>query len=197
MSTADDDRQWAEALAGRDDPAATAGTLREAKLLRAALRQRAPPDELALQREAAEGREKRAAQLLARAQQDPVLGPALAREAARAPRRALWSAIAAASLAGVAVALLWWQAGPDTTVLRNAPDEVYRLHAQDPAALRDSIAVALQAAGVSATRYQRFGREGLDADLPRPLTPEVAAVLARFGIPAPADSVLRIEIEAP
>jgi hypothetical protein len=102
----------------------------------------------------------------------------------------------AASLAAVTVALLWTQRpGIVPPVERQATDAIFRMTADAPLALRADIAAALRAAGVAPMAYERFGRAGLDAELPRPLTPAVRAVLDRYGIPPPADGVLRVEIE--
>ena len=83
----------------------------------------------------------------------------------------------------------------DATV-RTAPDAMTLLQARDPEALRRDIVEALARQGVKTTTYSRFGRAGLDADLPRPLTDDVKRVLDRYRIAAPADGVLRVEIEA-
>jgi hypothetical protein len=103
----------------------------------------------------------------------------------------------AAGIAGIAVALVWTlRPTIETPVYREAPDQLYRMVAEDPRALRDGIVQALRSAGVEAVTYERFGRQGIDAELPRPATPLVREVLARYRIPEPADGVLRIEIEA-
>ena len=65
----------------------------------------------------------------------------------------------------------------------------------DPEGLRRRIVGALSAAGVQVATYGRFGRYGLDADLPQPITPDVDAVLERYRLPVPRDGVLRVEIE--
>ncbi|MBV6417065.1 MAG: hypothetical protein CMLOHMNK_01698 [Steroidobacteraceae bacterium] len=85
----------------------------------------------------------------------------------------------------------------ESPAYREAPDRLHRMVAADPRALRDEIATALRGAGVAIVTYERFGREGIDGELPRPVTDAVRAVLARYRIPEPADGVLRIEIEAP
>lgn len=184
---------WFDSLAGRD------AAVREARVLREALRARTAVDEVSLQRELAAGDASRAAQLLAAAHRDPILGPMLARGARRRayPRRA-WSALLAAGLAGIAVALVWTlRPAIEAPVHREAPDRLHRMVAEDPRALRDEIARALRGAGVDVLAYERFGRQGIDADLPRPITGPVRDILARYRIPEPADGVLRVEIEAP
>lgn len=197
---------WLDTLAGRANDANDAN---DARVLRAALLARPAIDAVALQREIGREDDARAGQLLMRARVDDVLGPALARPVparpleaarpgiARTSRRGLAAALLAASIAGMAVALVWTlRPVGDTTAYRDAPDAVYRLTLAEPRVVRDQIVAALRAAGVAASTYERFGREGIDADLPRPLTPAVRAVLTKFGIPEPQDGVLRIEIEA-
>ncbi|MGD9597498.1 MAG: hypothetical protein AB7G76_03900 [Steroidobacteraceae bacterium] len=192
----DDDQAWLDALGGRAPPGDASRAALEGERLRTALRARAPANEVGLQREIGHETEARTAQLVARARNDAVIGPALAHRAAR--RKALrpaWSALAAAGIAGLVIALAWtWRPGTEVPVERSAPDTVYRITADDPPALRDEIAQALRGAGVSVVAYQRFGREGIDAELPRPVTSRVRAVLEHYRIPLPADGVLRVEI---
>ena len=201
MSGAADDQDWLEALAGRaaGEPANRAGaaTRREAQVLRAALLARARVDEPTLQQEIDPDATARAARLLERARRDEYLAAALARRSGpvAARRVGTWGALLAAGLAGLAVALVWTlRPTLDAPVERGAPDAIHRMVADDPGALRNEIIAALREVGVEASAYGRFGRAGIDADLPRPLTPAVRAVLDRYGIPAPADGVLRVEI---
>ncbi len=191
---------WFDSLAGRDTAggATTSAAANEARALRDTLRARPAVDEVSLQRELAESDSSRAARLLATAQRDPVLGPILARGPSRRayPRR-VWSALLAAGIAGITVALVWsLRPTIETPAYREAPDQLYRVTADDPRALRDEIAQALRNAGVEVVTYERFGREGIDAELPRPATALVREILARYRIPEPADGVLRVEIEA-
>ncbi|HQX47722.1 MAG TPA: MtrB/PioB family outer membrane beta-barrel protein, partial [Steroidobacteraceae bacterium] len=156
-----------------------------------------PSDELSLQREIGRDEETRAALLLERARRDEILAPALKRTSGTAPRKLTgrWGALLAAGIAGLAVALVWTlRPAVEAPIMRGAPDAIHRMVADDPAALRSQIVSALRDAGVEPASYERFGRAGLDADLPRPLTPAVRTVLERFGVPPPGDSVLRIEI---
>jgi hypothetical protein len=180
---------WIDALAGREGGPAAG----DARALRNALRER-PVDELALQAEIAAARE-RSPTLLARARHDPVLGPALGHRPRRPGRPgAGWRMVLAAGVAGLAVALLVTLQAPEEPAYRDAEEPVYRLVADDPSALRDEIATALRAAGVEVVTYERLGREGIDGQLPRPLSDEVRAVLRRYGIPEPADDALVVEI---
>ncbi|MGE0581123.1 MAG: hypothetical protein AB7P31_03140 [Steroidobacteraceae bacterium] len=202
MSDEADDQAWLEALAGRaagDAPADRAGAAarREAQALRAALLARTRVDEPSLQHEIDPDATVRATRLLDRARRDEFLAAALARRPAPSAARRVgtWGALLAAGLAGLAVALMWTlRPTPDAPVERGAPDAIHRMVADDPHALRSEIIAALRDAGVESTAYERFGRAGVDADLPRPLTPAVRAILDHYGIAAPADGVLRIEI---
>lgn len=192
-----DDRDidaWLETLAGRE--AAAGAPVGDARALRAALRTRRTIDERTLLDEIDAARFGHTPRLLERARRDPILGPAIARGASRQRGpRGLWSALLAAGIAGVAVLLVWTlRPGSEPAVYRQAPDAVVRLEADDPRALRDEIAAALRTAGVEVVRYERFERQGIDGELPKPVTPAVLAVLARYGIPLPADAVLRVEI---
>lgn len=192
MNQSNDDQEWLEALAGR----AAAGTpgVREGTALRAAIAEAAArPDHAEIPQDAL-----REAQLIARARREGLLdsrGEALRRWWALG-----WSrGFAVAAIAGVAIALgLYLQAPIEVTdeVVRSAPDGVVRLQADDPVKLKRQIIEELQAAGVQATGYELLGRQGIDADLPRPLSDAVRRVLEKHRIAEPADGVLRIEITA-
>ena len=73
---------------------------------------------------------------------------------------------------------------------------VVRLQTADPHALKKQIVEDFQAAGVHTTEYERPGISGIDAGLSQPLSQEVRGVLQKYRIPAPRDSVLRVEIAA-
>jgi hypothetical protein len=101
----------------------------------------------------------------------------------------------AAALAVLAVGVVWQTfMRPETEVVREGAAAAVQLQARDPVALKRQIIDELKAAGVTATGYESLGTQGIDADLPLPLTPQVRGVLAKHGIAAPADGVLRIEI---
>jgi hypothetical protein len=105
---------------------------------------------------------------------------------------------AAAALA-VGVLLLGWHLSPKTSTSETARaslDGIVRLKAADPQALRQQIAAELGAVGVHANGYAQLGIDGVDADLPLPVSADVERVLASHQIPAPADGALRIEIAA-
>jgi hypothetical protein len=80
------------------------------------------------------------------------------------------------------------------TIDATSPDGVAHLTAADPRALRDQIVSDLRTAGVQPSPYEQLGINGIDADLPRPLTPEVRAALDKHHIPVPPNGTLRIEI---
>ena len=118
------------------------------------------------------------------------------RNAFRATGSRAWAAAALA----VAVLVLAWRLQPaasdDSTapVAATSPDGVARLSSSDPRALRDRIVSDLRAAGVQPSPYEQLGINGIDAELPRPLTPEVRAVLDKHHIPVPPAGTLQIEI---
>jgi hypothetical protein len=73
---------------------------------------------------------------------------------------------------------------------------VVRLQSADPAKLKQELLQDLAAAGVAAKGYERFGHQGIDADLPTPLPPALRQLLQRQGIAAPDDGVLQVEIDS-
>lgn len=180
-----DDNDWLDALAGRDT--VDSATRREALALRGAV--------LAVSRTADNvvrlmpRDTRREQQLLERAAREGVLEHP-------PPRRNYWLPIAAGLALTMTAGLLvrWQTTAPDFEVVRGAEAGVVRLAADDPAALKMRILEALRAAGIEATGYEALGVHGIDADLPQPLTPGARRALAEFGIPEPADGVLRIEI---
>lgn len=187
-----DEHDWLEALAGRggtDTPGAAAA---EGRFLRRAL--------LAARERSARTSAAESGDAVARI--DPAREQALIERAVREgligrPRRAAgWRPLlAAAALAALSFGIAWtlWAPG-DVDVVRSAPDGTVRLEARDPPGLQRRILAELRAAGVEASAYEALDAQGIDADLPQPLPPAVARVLAVHGIPAPADGVLRIEI---
>lgn len=192
MNTDHDIDRWMDTLAGR----ITDDGVPDAVTLRSALRGLPPEDEVAIARELAALEKNGGRDLLDRARRDPVLTQALARRPTS--RRYRWPAVAAALLAGFAVAWFARLPGPPGTgeapVVRESPGTIQRLDAADPSRLRDEIAADLRAAGIEVRTYERFGRAGLDADLPEPLPAALGALLARYRLAAPADGVLRVEI---
>jgi hypothetical protein len=95
----------------------------------------------------------------------------------------------------VAVGIGVWRASlPPLEVVRGVDHGTVHMEARDPAALKRQLTDELEAAGVKVSGYERLGRVGIDADLPQPLPPEVAIILARHQIPIPSDGVLVVEI---
>ena len=74
------------------------------------------------------------------------------------------------------------------------PSPITRLHAADPAALKQQIVDELRVAGVEAIGYDRLGLSGVDAQLPTPVPDAARATLEKYAIGVPADGVVRIEI---
>ena len=200
-----DSDDWFEALAGRPSAEADPAVTAEATLLREALQRwpSASPTLTATQAEA--GR----AALLAAARRDPRVverrGCTLCQAVGRlfaGPRLA--GALALATLAWLAILVGPWHvsnpppsgADPADATLRGSPQEgVQRLQAADPRALREQIVAELARVGVTATRYERNGRHGLDAELPRPPAADVLALLRRHGLAAPPSGGLAVEVE--
>lgn len=185
------DDDWLDALAGRERSENTAAA-REARQLRAAIRARPSiedPDVLAED-------DERAAELIDRARREGLLKRKEVAHLATRTRR--WRSLAAAAIACLAVAFVWqMRPGGEAPVIRGQPDAIHRVQAQDPERLQRDIIQALAGAGVDAAGYESLGRQGIDAELPEPLTPQVREVLERFDLPEPVDGVLRVEIAEP
>jgi hypothetical protein len=180
-----DDRDWLEALAGRET--ADSATRREARVLRAALRSADPaavtaePPNLA-----------REAQLIARAVEEKLIAPT------PPLRRSRWLLPIAAGVLltfSAGILLQFQQQSSQPEVVRG-DDAVVRIAADDPAALKQRILRELRAAGIDATGYEALGAYGIDAELPRPLSEAAKRVLETHHIPEPADGVLRVEIRS-
>lgn len=195
MST-DPDKDWLDALAGRAaggaSPAHAEGQLLRT-MVRAHLAHQAAADR-ATAFTVATPDPMRERALVERARREGLV-PAV--PAQRPTRMNLgWRPmLAAAAIAMVAVGIVWQTVmRPETVVVRGDEDAPVQLRAPDPAALKRQIIDDLRAAGVAPTGYEALDVQGIDADLPQPLTPDAQRVLAKYGIPAPADGVLRIEI---
>jgi hypothetical protein len=211
----DDDAAWLAALAGRsvaDEPGATASSRAEGAMLRSALTRWRPAIEDVATHDPA-----RVARLIARARAvglldaiEPSAVGAFARmratldrwtrdnDSARRRRFATW---AVPALVVVVAAIAYVGVGDrrdvsDDRTVRSADGTVVRLKAVEPMAVQRQLVSALAEQGIKATPYVRFGRYGVDADLPSSPSPELRALLARQGIPLPGDGVLRVEIEA-
>ena len=203
--TMDDDTFWLDALAGRTDspssPAPSRALVLEALALRGLIQsQQLDPAATVPSVDAARERE-----LIERARTEGLLPPPAAGTpaagAAPAPRR--WYADTRISFAAAAVLLaavgvgVWRSTLPPVETLRGVANGTVHLEARDPLALKRQLTEELQGAGVRVSGYERLGHIGIDADLPRPVSSPVAAVLQRHHIPIPADGVLVVEIDAP
>jgi hypothetical protein len=178
-----DDDRWLEGLAGRtaDDSAAA----REARALREAILRREPS---AIDVTAVDAAREQL--LLERARREGLMG--------RSPaRRSHWGlSLAAAVIASIGLTL--WFVGEQTDapfVVRSAGDGTIRIEASDPRALKLQVLEDLRAAGIDATGYERLGVEGIDADLPEAISDDMRMVFRRYGLTAPHNRALRIEIE--
>lgn len=184
---------WFDALAGRRPAAADSGlAAQEARKLREALLHCAVPAEQPVPAPDA----TREAALLKRAEREGLI-------AARGRDGSKWYAaafrtpamIAYAALACVAVAVTLLMRPPAAIeVVRGAHDGVVRVEVTDPLAFKRHFMDELSQAGVTSTGYERLGRQGIDADLPQPVSPRVRAVLQRHRMDVPADGVLKIEV---
>lgn len=201
-----DDETWLAALAGRARVDDARAEVQQALQLRAALRREAARSTAPLP---AAGD---ADALVARARREGLLRRRWC--ASCAARAAAWLAAwhtltRPLPLAGGALALLLlaWVSLPllgppsqdgaptEDSVQRAGPDGLVLLRDADPAARRDRIADALQAAGAQVQRYERLGRQGLDAQWPLPASPALAQALASERLAMPAGGVLRLEVE--
>jgi len=189
MSNEAQDQQWLDALAGRAEP--TTPAAREAAALRRAMNEQAAADKEFID---VPGRDaEREESLLARARREGLL---VDRRAARPWWAFQWNTgLAVAAVAAVAISLgLYVQLTIQPEVVRSSPDGVVRLTAEDPVKLKQELLRDLRAVGVQATGYELLGRQGVDADLPQPLTEAVREVLRKYRIAEPTDAVLRVEI---
>ena len=182
----DEDDNWIDALAGRSGGEAAASNDAHARAIRAAIRSRAA-EEIPV---AAEDPMREAA-LVARARAAGVL-PYAGGRASR--RRTGWLAAAAMACVAVGVTLQMNTRSP-APITRGAASGIVRIRAPDPSRLKQELIRELEEAGVHARGYDHLGRQGIDADLPMPVSAEVRDVLDRHGIALPADGVLQVEIE--
>ena len=187
----DEDQDWLDTLAGRSATGSHRAAIAEAQRLRESIRRNVRVPDVVIPEQDAQ----REAQLLERARREGLIDPA---QLARRMRRRLPAigAALAASVAGVAIAL-FLHGRPHTQHLRGTREQVIRIEAADPTALKMQLLDELRAAGVRATGYDQLGVAGIDADLPEPVPPRVRDVLTRHHLSVPSNGVLRIEIAAP
>jgi hypothetical protein len=145
----------------------------------------------------------REAELIARARREGLIGQGPAREPDRRTTRFAgfpgWrGGLAVAAVAALAVGLgLFLRTTPEVETVRSSPDGIVRLESADPAALKRALIEDLRAASVAVEGYEMLGRQGVDADLPQPLAPEVRQVLEKYRIEPPVNGMLRVEITMP
>jgi hypothetical protein len=184
---------WFDALAGRKPAAAESGlAAQEARKLREALLLCAVPAEQPVPVPDA----TREAALLKRAEREgliPARGHDWSKWYAAAFRTPAMIAYAALACVAVAVTLLMRPPAAIEAV-RGAHDGVVRVEVTDPLAFKRQFIDELSQAGVTATGYERLGRQGIDADLPQPVSAQVRAMLQRHHMDVPADGVLKIEV---
>jgi hypothetical protein len=186
-----DDDEWLEGLRGESGPAAGDPSHVEGAFLRGAVKRHqaqiagsSPSDFGAnLARENA---------LIARAIEEGLISP---RQSARKQRPRYWRPALAAAAAGVlAIGGLWLtQTGRVSAPIVRGSEPV-RLTAPNAVELKQRILAELRAAGADAVGYEALGAQGIDADLPLPVTSEIRRVLDAHLIPVPVDGVLRVEI---
>jgi len=189
------DDVWLEALAGRVSPAQVSEQSRALALEAAALREFIREEESVSSLDVPGVSAAREEELIARARRDGLLVSYSTDARARPSLRRL--SLSAAAVLVVAVGIGVWRASlPPLEVVRGVDHGTVHMEARDPAALKRQLTDELEAAGVKVSGYERLGRVGIDADLPQPLPPEVAKILARHQIPIPSDGALVVEIAA-
>lgn len=181
-----DDDIWFDSLGG-SAVAAAQQTAIAASAVRAAILARHAAENLPV----ADQNLQRESELVARARAEGLLPRKCA-----LPRRPgpAWLAAAAIGAIGVGLTLLMHTNMP-ASLTRGNPTAIARIHAEDPKRLQQELIQELHSAGVRASAYEAFGRQGIDADLPNPLPPAVRGILAHHGIAEPADNVLQVEID--
>ncbi len=191
--TIEEDSAWVDALAGRVDSvrAESPDLVREASLLREHLL----AQEFHVVTDVPTIDAGREEELIARARAAGLLSES----APRSRRRWFAPGLQAAAMVILAVggAGLWWSTRPPPETLRGVVGGTVHLEARDPPALKRRLIEELVAARVTVSGYERFGHLGIDADLPMPISPEVARVLERHHIPVPVDGALVVEIDPP
>lgn len=199
----EDEQLWLDALAGRARGQDASREAREANELRKAMLARQA--EGAAEVPAVDA--AREADLIARARREGLVrvaqGSTPAREQGSQAARFAWfsgwrSGLSVAVIAALAIGLgLFLKPATEVETVRSSPDEIVRLESADPAALKRTLIEELRAVGVTADGYEMFGRQGVDADLAQPVSPEVRQVLEKYRITPPDNGLLRVEIVMP
>ncbi len=192
----DGNERWLQALAGLEAGQPDDSDAREGRALRAqigALSKRDVPAQT--RRDPA-----REEQLIGRARVAGLLPTEPTTQGDRIASRGRWpmpriALLLAAGLATVVIGVSLMRERAATDSVRGAANDTVLLRASNPRALQQTLILELKAVGVNATGYQRLDRVGLDADVPKPLPPEVRQVLERHQIPMPTDGALVIEIQ--
>ncbi|HEX5461358.1 MAG TPA: hypothetical protein VFX20_15445 [Steroidobacteraceae bacterium] len=192
----DEDQDWLDALAGRAAGGRHPTAIREAQRLRECIQRNVSTPHVAVPARDAQ----REAQLLERAQREGLIDPvrlASRRRLLLAPTKAGGWVALAAGLVGIAAALaLFLRGTPQSAHLRSGHENVSRIEAADPKALKMELLDELRAAGVPATGYEALGVEGIDAQVPQPVSPRVRDILIQHHVSVPGNGILRIEIAA-
>lgn len=198
-----DDEAWSQALAGQAPPGIKASTEAEARLLRAALLHADEPQPAPL---SSEQREQLLAAVRASARAEGWCAGCTRRWqaliAALRARPPAWPLAGAATavLAVLAVSAIW-QLGPPGQPPEPA-EPVFRGPAAagpvvrpvaDPLAQRNALATELAATGATVRRYERLGRQGLEAQWSLPLPASATQALQAQGLQADAEGAVRVE----
>lgn len=124
--------------------------------------------------------------------------PFARRSSLRATLRSAGSRGWAAAALAIGVLALGWHLRPTAPeeMYRGSPDGVVRLQSADPRGLKKQIVDELRAIGVEATGYEQLGIDGIDANLPLPVSDDVRRALERHHIAVSKDGLLRVEITA-
>jgi hypothetical protein len=142
----------------------------------------------------------RESELIARARREGLLDSQKPAAGSRSDQQRLrWRlAMPTAAIILIAAGIGSWQFSlkhPES--VRGIGQGAIHIQAPDPTALRSQLTEELRAAGATVTGYERFGRLGMDIDLPKPIPKKIVEILERHHIPVPADGVLVIEVKAP
>jgi hypothetical protein len=187
------DDVWLDVLAGRVTPTHLGEQLRAVALEAAALREFIRQLDTASLLDAPVVDAPREKELIARARREGLLAADAGAGHAKFVLRRF--SLAAAAVLVVAIGIGVWRSSlsPQSAV-RGVDHGTVHMEARDPAALKRQLTQELEAAGVKVSGYERLGRAGIDADLPQPLTTQVAKILERHDIPIPPDGALVVEI---